>query len=117
MQTSNTPIVAPEDLWIFGYGSLVWKNSDVPNTQSILCFIDNYKRRAWHGSHDHRGTPQAPGRVVSVYTKEDFKILDITAKDAAEIGDNEDPWRVYGIAFKVTPEHREKVCRCISIRT
>lgn len=120
MQTP-TPLVdeLPTDLWIFGYGSLVWKNSDVPHVESKFCFVKGYKRRAWQGSTDHRGTVDAPGRVFSIYTKADFDVMGIAAEDSAELHPHsDDAWRVSGLALKVTTEHRKQVrppfCTCLA---
>lgn len=116
MQTSmplSMPPVGelPQNLWIFGYGSLIWKNTDVPCTESKVCFARGYKRRVWQGSTDHRGTVEAPGRVVSMYSKVDFDALNVTQKDNSELLPQcNDPWNVCGVAYKVTPQHRETVC-------
>lgn len=115
MQTSMPPVGdLPKDLWIFGYGSLIWKNDDVPHTQSKVCFAGGYKRRAWQGSTDHRGTLEAPGRVVSMYSLADFNSMNVAQMDAAELlPESEDSWNVCGVAYKVTPKHRDKVCRSV----
>lgn len=116
MQTSMPPVgVLPKDLWIFGYGSLIWKNDDVPHTESKVCFARGYKRRAWQGSTDHRGTLEAPGRVVSMYSLADFDSLNVAQKDATELllSEANSPWNVCGVAYKVTPEHRDKVCHSV----
>ena len=80
-------------VWLFGYGSLIYK-ADFPYLQRRPASIANWTRRFWQGSHDHRGTPEAPGRVVTVI------------EQAGAI--------CHGMAYLVTPEvfahldHREK---------
>lgn len=83
----------PVPLWLFGYGSLIYK-VDFPYLQRQPAQIHGWVRRFWQGSHDHRGTPQAPGRVVTLVAQAEAVCR--------------------GMAYRITPDvfahldHREK---------
>ena len=80
-------------IWLFGYGSLIYK-VDFPFLERRRARIRGWTRRFWQGSHDHRGTPDAPGRVVTLIADADAVCT--------------------GMAYRVTPDvfahldHREK---------
>jgi cation transport regulator ChaC len=72
-----------DEIWLFGYGSLIWK-ADFPWQERREAHIHGWVRRFWQGSHDHRGTPGAPGRVVTL-VREPGAIC-------------------HGMAYRITPE-------------
>lgn len=80
-------------VWLFGYGSLIFK-ADFPFLERRPATILHWTRRFWQGSHDHRGTHSAPGRVATLIPEPDAVCA--------------------GMAYLITPEvfahldHREK---------
>lgn len=77
-----------ESVWLFGYGSLTYK-VDFPYLECRRAKIHGWVRRFWQGSHDHRGTAEHPGRVVT-----------LVAQDGAEC---------VGVAYRVTPATFEQL--------
>lgn len=53
------------DLWVFGYGSLLWKQG-FPFAEGVHARLDGYHRALCIHSHRHRGTPERPGLVLGL---------------------------------------------------
>lgn len=56
---------AAGNLWIFGYGSLIWKPGFNYHSR-VVGYITDYKRRFYQGTTTHRGTEDWPGRVATL---------------------------------------------------
>ena len=70
--------------WIFGYGSLIYK-VDFPYLEAEVASIEGWQRRFWQGSHDHRGTPEAPGRVVTLLPADNVTCRGIAYRVESEV--------------------------------
>lgn len=100
MLSLRTPLELPPDepLWVFGYGSIVWKVG-FEVEERVICCLPGYRRRFHQGSTDHRGTVEVPGRTV-------------TLEECDPI--NEPP--CWGAAYKVAPKNVPEVLELLEIR-
>jgi cation transport regulator ChaC len=82
-------------MWIFGYGSLIWKQN-FPFVEVRCCRIEGYRRVFYQGSTDHRGVPGSPGRVVTLVPDPDGTVI--------------------GLAFLLDDESREATLDALDFR-
>jgi cation transport protein ChaC len=54
-----------QDLWVFGYGSLMWR-PDFPYVEAFRARLAGWHRRFCVVSRHYRGTPRAPGLILGL---------------------------------------------------
>lgn len=88
MAAGTMATMATGDLWVFGYGSLIWRPG-FDFVERHLARLSGWRRGFCMTSIHYRGTPEAPGLVLA---------LDQAPDAVCE-----------GLAFRVAAEHAETV--------
>lgn len=83
------------DLWVFGYGSLLW-NPGFPHVETVLASLEGYHRSFCMRSIHHRGSVAEPGLVLAL--------------DALEGA------QCRGIAFRVAPGTHDETLETLRAR-
>jgi len=65
MIITKESLLSHDTIYIFGYGSLIWK-PDIEYTKRFIAYLSGHERRFWQGSPHHRGNVQKPGRVLTL---------------------------------------------------
>ncbi|VDK68325.1 unnamed protein product [Litomosoides sigmodontis] len=73
-----------KEMWIFGYGSLLWY-TDFPYCSVVPGIVRGYSRRFWQLSPDHRGTTTIPGRTVTLVPDENGSCWGLAYEVADEL--------------------------------
>ncbi|KAL2835088.1 ChaC-like protein-domain-containing protein [Aspergillus cavernicola] len=99
---------AKGDLWVFGYGSLIWKPPPHYGIAPVEWDVQDFGLRA---STDHRGTPEQPGRVVTVIERGFWETLDdpLAHHDTSTT-------RVWGAAYHIPASHASEVHDYLDVR-
>lgn len=108
-------------LWILGYGSLIYKPP--PHfTHRLPATIYGFERRFWQSSIDHRGTPDAPGRVVTLVPYDEIVNRIEFRKDFHRY-ENSDPTTLnaedlttLGVVYYIPSDHAADVREYLDIR-
>jgi len=95
-----------DEFWLFGYGSLIWKPPP-DYDRRVPGYIKGFVRRFWQASEDHRGTPEEPGRVVTLIERSVWE----------KLGDHHEADEVvWGTAYRIERSKVESVKQYLDIR-
>ncbi|CAE8652720.1 unnamed protein product [Polarella glacialis] len=92
---------------IFGYGSLIFRPGFRYSRARPAC-VEGFARRFWQRSVDHRGTPESPGRVLT--------LVRVSEVEAESGHDGTRQPVVYGLAYDVDEADWPAALEALDIR-
>ncbi|MEY2937318.1 MAG: hypothetical protein RL033_8067 [Pseudomonadota bacterium] len=95
MPDSSRPDSSELPVWLFAYGSLLWRPG-FEYVEHARGYVNGWSRRFWQGSTDHRGLPGAPGRVVTLVAEPQLAC--------------------WGVAYRLDPGAAESILRHVDHR-
>lgn len=102
LNSDRSDLASLDQIWLFGYGSLIYK-VDFPYLSASPAYLEGWQRRFWQGSHDHRGTPTAPGRVLTLVECPGTRCFGMAYQVTLEVFDHLDHREKNGYVRKIQP--------------
>jgi len=93
-QQQSSDVRSLNEIFIFGYGSLVWKPDFASNNQ-FIAHLPGFERRFWQSSVHHRGSKEKPGRCLTLVPAEGSKCWGLVY----HVKGNENVKKVYDYLF------------------
>ncbi|CCC66929.1 hypothetical protein NCAS_0A03710 [Naumovozyma castellii] len=110
-----------QGLWVLGYGSLIYKPP--PHYKyRIPATIYGFMRRFWQSSIDHRGTPDSPGRVVTLIPYDEIVSRPEFSQDLKLYSPNFDDIKgandltTLGVVYYIPTEFADQVREYLDVR-
>lgn len=88
-------------------GSLIWK-AEFPYVRTVKGCVKGWCRRFWQGSIDHRGTQDAPGRVVTLVPAEKIRAMGQAYPNESFV--------TWGVGYQIEQAQVEKVLQYLDYR-
>ncbi|KAJ2233260.1 hypothetical protein H4R99_006232 [Coemansia sp. RSA 1722] len=108
----GTPWEANRPLWVFGYGSIIYR-VDFPIEAQVFGYIKGRQRAFLQESHDHRGTETNPGRVCTLIPAAQWNHMFSNDPGTPKVTDESVCW---GMAYKVKSGMEQEVKRHLDYR-
>lgn len=105
-------------MWVFGYGSLIWK-VDFPYEKKIIGYIKGYVRRFYQKSTDHRGVPEkvrSKSKLLLFYFFIQIMLIFQPGRVATLLASDKSDDQVWGVAYKIASHNIDNVVNHLDYR-